>query len=55
MKTHVFAGALMLTAVVASAAGPETKSKAPRTAEGQPDLQGVRTEGVMQGRNDCER
>ena len=32
---------LVLTAAGVSAAGPEPKYKAPRTAEGQPDLQGV--------------
>jgi hypothetical protein len=41
MKAHIFMSALVLTAAVASAAGPETKSNAPRTAEGRPDLQGV--------------
>jgi hypothetical protein len=32
---------LVLTAASVSAAGPEPKYKAPRTADGQPDLQGV--------------
>jgi hypothetical protein len=42
MRTRVIVGALVLTAVAAaSAAGPETKFKVPRTAEGQPDLHGV--------------
>jgi len=41
MKIHIFMSALVLTAAVASAAGPETKTKAPRTADGRPDLQGV--------------
>jgi hypothetical protein len=41
MRTQIFLSALVLTAAVVSAAGPETKSKAPRTAEGRPDLQGV--------------
>jgi hypothetical protein len=42
MRTHVIVGAVVLTAAAAlSAAGPETKFKVPRTAEGQPDLHGV--------------
>jgi hypothetical protein len=41
MKTHAFVVALALTAAAASAAGPETTYKAPRTADGRPDLQGV--------------
>jgi len=41
MRTHFFVAAFVLTAAAALAAGPETKSKSPRTAEGQPDLQGV--------------
>jgi hypothetical protein len=41
MRTHIVVGALLLTAVGVSAAGPGTKTKALRTAEGQPDLQGV--------------
>jgi hypothetical protein len=43
MRTHLFVVAVALTAlaVAASAAGPEMKYKAPRTGDGQPDLQGV--------------
>jgi len=41
MRTHAFVVALVLTAAAASAAGPETTYKAPRTADGRPDLQGI--------------
>src|SRR4051812_49334286 len=40
MRRYAFAFALALTAAV-HAAGPESKYKTPRTADGQPDLQGV--------------
>jgi hypothetical protein len=41
MRTSSVVVALVLTAVTVSAAGPETKYKAPRTPDGRPDLEGV--------------
>jgi len=41
MKKVYLLSYLVLATVAASAAGPDTKYKAPRTGDGQPDLQGV--------------
>ena len=41
MRKHLLLLAVVFATVTASAAGPDTKYKTPRTADGRPDLQGV--------------